>query len=94
MARSAAYTLRKLSALPPPRADRAWIERMLSLMAEQVAALRLEASAAAAGDRVRAHRLHAKAVGLAEEIEEALWRVASLWEVRADKLFRCQRLPV
>ena len=36
---------------------------MLSLMAEQVVALRLEGAAAAAGDRVRAHRLQAKAEG-------------------------------
>ena len=93
MARSAAYNLRKLNALPAPRADRAWIERMLSLMAEQVVALRREGATAAAGDRVRAHRLHAKAVGLAQEINDALGRLALLWDVRPDLLFRCQRLP-
>ena len=92
VARSAAYSLRKLSALPAPRADRARIERMLSLMAEQVVALRLEGAAAAAGDRVRAHRLQAKAVGLAQDLDEALWGLASLWAVRPDPFFRCQRL--
>jgi hypothetical protein len=94
VARSAAYSLRKLSALPAPRADRARIERMLSLMSEQVAVLRLEGAAAAAGDRVRAHRLHAKAVGLAQDIDEALWGLASLWEVRPELLSPCERLPV
>jgi hypothetical protein len=94
MARSAAYRLRKLSALPAPRPDRAPIERMLSLMAEQVAALRLEAAAAAAGDRVRANRPHAKAVGLAQQIDDALSGLASLWDVRPEPLWTCQRLPV
>jgi hypothetical protein len=94
MARSAAHDLRKLSALPAPRADRARIERMLSLMAEKVAALRLEAAAAAAGDRVRAHRLHAKSFRLAQEIDEALWGLASLWDVRPELLWPCERLPV
>ena len=93
VARSAAYNLRKLSTLPAPRADRARIERMLSLMAEQVAALRLEVAAAASGDRVRAHRLHAKAVGLAQQIDDALWGLASLWDMRPEPLSRCQRLP-
>lgn len=67
---------------------------MLSLMAEQVVALRLEGAAAATGDRVRARRLRAKAVGLAQDLDEALWGLASLWGVRPDPLFRCQRLAV
>jgi hypothetical protein len=41
---------------------------MLSLMAERVEVLRLEAAAATAGDRVRAHKLHAKRVGLGGQI--------------------------
>lgn len=93
-AHTTAYSLRRLSALAAPRVDRARIERMLSLMAEQVAALRLETAAAAAGDRVRARRLHAKAVGLAQDIDQALWELASLWDVRPELLWPCERLAV
>jgi hypothetical protein len=93
MARSAAAPLRKLSALPAPDADRARIERLLSLMAEQVAVVRLEAAAAAAGDRVRAHKLRAKSVGLARQIDGVLGGIASLWDAPPERLWQCQRLP-
>jgi hypothetical protein len=88
-ARSGAEKLRKLSALPAPRADRSRIERLLSLMAQAVASLRQEAAAAAAGDRERAHKLHAKSVGLADEQDTVLLNIAVLGDVRPELLSRC-----
>jgi hypothetical protein len=89
VARSAVEPLRRLKALPVPRADRARIERMLSLMAEQVEVLRLEAASAAAGDRVRAHKLRVKSAGLTDQQDGVLARLALLWDVAPEPLWRC-----
>ena len=53
----------------------------------------LELAPSTAGDRVRAHRLQAKAVGLAQDLDEALWGLASLWDVRPDPFWSVPGSP-
>jgi hypothetical protein len=85
-ARASEEALAELRALPPPKADRGRVNPILSFMEQQTDVLHQVASA---GGTARVRTLGEERIHLTHQKDGLVYRLASLWGVSPEALYRC-----
>ena len=88
-ARASREALTELRALPPPGADRVWVNRVLSSMELLPDVLRQLAAAASDGDAARVRILTEERTRLIHRKDELVDRLALLWRASPEALYGC-----
>jgi len=88
-ARASKRAIAELRTLPPPKADRVAVKRVLSFMERLPRVLRRLAAAASAGETARVRILAGERIRLTHRKDELLHRLALLWGALPDALQGC-----